>query len=434
MALPISPLYVDFTNFTKGMQTRQDLENGRQRNRLTELALQDAPARMAAETESRDLGLKTARLQYDDAQQQALGTGMAATALQMLQPLSNNDFAGAEAIYDQFRQQSAAKGLEIPEGSLKQALRDRNTTAIQGILSGTISAAQQRGWLKAPTKADTPNTVQEFQFAKQNGYGGSYEDWVTTKSRANNPPAYGQFLITPDGYAFGDRRTGEVTPTTMGGQQVRAFTADPNAQGAVAAAKEGGQVAAKAQTEAAINLPSVISNADQTVSLIDQALAHPGLSAATGVQGTLDPRNYVAGTDAKDFQIRLDQLKGKTFLEAFNSLKGAGAITDVEGRKAEEAIGRLNRAQSTDEFKKSLSDLRDIVQAGKVRSQVKAGQIARRSTDQQQPAPAVPAQTPQSPVLGRHPQLGDITEDDIAETMRANNMSREQVLQRLGAQ
>ena len=40
-----------------------------------------------------------------------------------------------------------------------------------------------------------------------------------------------------------------------------------------------------------------------------------------------------------------------------------------------------------------------------------------------------PANT--EPVITNHPTLGDITEDDIEETMRANNMTREEVLARL---
>lgn len=411
MALPIAPASIDFGQIMQGRMDRQAYEAGQQRNRLTELALQNAPADIAAKNETRDLGLKSARLQYSEDQQKALGTGMAMTAIQMLQPLSNNDFAGAESIYDNFRQKAAADGLEVPEGQLKQALQTRNTTAIQGILSGTIAAAQQRGWLKTGANNRTPTTVQEFQFAKQNGFTGSYEDWVTTKSRANNPPAYGQFLITPEGYAFGDRRTGAVEPVKMDGQQLKSFTSDADSQGAVAAAKEGGKIGAKSQAEAAVNLPNVISNAEQTLTLIDDVLAHPGKGAATGTQGSIDPRNYITGTDAKDFQVKLAQLRGKTFLEAFASLKGSGAITDIEGKKAEDAIASLDRAQSTEQFNKSLNDLKQVVNNGMIRARERAGQNRRASDPRPagdtaaQPA-ATPAQQPQR--LRFNPQTGEL--------------------------
>lgn len=100
------------------------------------------------------------------------------------------------------------------------------------------------------------------------------------------------------------------------------------------------------------------------VALIDKTLKHPGLRQATGMQGALDPRNYIAGTNAKDFQVLLDQLKGGVFLTAYNQLKGGGAITEVEGRKAEDAIARMNRAQTTDSFIEALNDYRTILERG----------------------------------------------------------------------
>lgn len=44
------------------------------------------------------------------------------------------------------------------------------------------------------------------------------------------------------------------------------------------------------------------------------------------------------------------------------------------------------------------------------------------------------AKKPQGVVITAHPEYGDVTEQDIQDTMKANNMTREQVLQRLGAQ
>ena len=168
-----------------------------------------------------------------------------------------------------------------------------------------------------------------------------------------------------------------------------------------------------------------MANADQTMALVDQALTHPGLNAATGLSSKTDPRNFVAGTDAYNFNVLMDQIQGKAFLQAFQSLKGGGAITEIEGKKAEQAIARLNRAQSTEQFVSSLNDLKAIISTGKERA-------TKRAESQQPATQPPPAQGGQS--LGTHPQFGDVTEDDIQETMKANNMTREQVLQRLGGQ
>lgn len=107
-----------------------------------------------------------------------------------------------------------------------------------------------------------------------------------------------------------------------------------------------------------------IAKGESALSLIDKAMKHPGLSMSTGLQGTLDPRNYIAGTKAKDFQVVMDQLSGQTFLQAMESLRGTGQITEIEGKKASDAIARLNRSQSTEEFKNALADFRGVITNG----------------------------------------------------------------------
>lgn len=152
------------------------------------------------------------------------------------------------------------------------------------------------------------------------------------------------------------------------------------------------------QQEAIQNLPRVIQESDNTVNLINKALNHPGLPIATGLQGRLDPRNYLPGTNAADFKVLLDQIKGGTFLQAFQSLKGGGAITEVEGRKAEQAIARLDTAQSEPEFRRALMDLANIASTAKQRAIEKA----RPSANQQR--------TQAAPQRARNPQTGEVIE------------------------
>lgn len=108
---------------------------------------------------------------------------------------------------------------------------------------------------------------------------------------------------------------------------------------------------------------SVSATANQ-IAVIDKALRHPGRETATGLSGTLAPSNYVPGTDATDFRAVLDQIGGSAFLQAFESLKGGGAISEVEGKKATDAIARLSRKQSDAEFERSLKDLRQVMTTG----------------------------------------------------------------------
>jgi hypothetical protein len=106
---------------------------------------------------------------------------------------------------------------------------------------------------------------------------------------------------------------------------------------------------------------SSVATMEDSIGVIDKALNHPGRSTATGLTGQIDPRNYIAGTDAKNFQIVADQIGGKAFLQAFESLKGGGQITETEGKRATDAIARLNRAQSDTEYEQALRDFRGVI-------------------------------------------------------------------------
>lgn len=158
---------------------------------------------------------------------------------------------------------------------------------------------------------------------------------------------------------------------------------------------------AKAHPDVVKNNQTAIAKAGAALGLIDKALKHPGISTATGLQGLIDPRNYIPGTDAKDFQVVMDQIGGQTFLQAFESLKGAGQITEVEGKKATDAIARLNRAQSTEEFTGGLKDLQSVIKSGvdRINSSPAPIDIARgklgNPVDQQNLAPIQPVATRQ---------------------------------------
>jgi len=72
----------------------------------------------------------------------------------------------------------------------------------------------------------------------------------------------------------------------------------------------------------------------------------------------------VYGTDAYDFQVRLDQINGQTFMEAYETLKGGGQITEIEGEKATAARHRLNASSSEEEFIKAAGEYQGIIKKG----------------------------------------------------------------------
>jgi len=101
-----------------------------------------------------------------------------------------------------------------------------------------------------------------------------------------------------------------------------------------------------------------ITSPSAMVSTIDGILNDPALGSATGI---LSFTQAIPGTAQRRVGARIAQLNGQAFLQAFESLKGGGQITEIEGQKATEAIGRLDSAQRTEDYVAALTELRDIL-------------------------------------------------------------------------
>jgi len=98
---------------------------------------------------------------------------------------------------------------------------------------------------------------------------------------------------------------------------------------------------------------------------IDGILNDPALDTSTGL---MSPLQNVPGTPQYRFGTRARQLQGQAFLQAFESLKGGGQITEIEGQKAEAAIGRLDTAQGPDDYRNALMELRGVIEAAQKRA------------------------------------------------------------------
>jgi hypothetical protein len=149
----------------------------------------------------------------------------------------------------------------------------------------------------------------------------------------------------------------------------------------------GARIPVVAAAQAQVDLPNTIATAETASDLIDQMIGtkglmlgkdqkekapHPGFSDLVGA--TYKPGfRFIPGTHAADFQALLDQVKGGAFLQAFNSLKGGGQITEVEGKKATDAITRMSMSQSEGEFIKAAREYQDVIRKGVERAKQKAG-------------------------------------------------------------
>ena len=107
--------------------------------------------------------------------------------------------------------------------------------------------------------------------------------------------------------------------------------------------------------------PADISNPSSPaamVATIDGLLSDPAFNSSTGIWS---PLQKIPGTSQRRFGARVKQLDGQAFLQAFESLKGGGQITEIEGAKATQALGRLDSAQSPEDYRQALTELKDIL-------------------------------------------------------------------------
>lgn len=131
--------------------------------------------------------------------------------------------------------------------------------------------------------------------------------------------------------------------------------------------EKANQTAVDSAARAIQNIDELIGKRDENGALVAGSKAHPGFETAvgiSGIQGGFGLAGFIPGTDTTDFKKRLDQLKGGAFLEAFNSLKGGGQITEVEGKKATDAITRMDTAQSEKEFVAAAREFSGVIEQG----------------------------------------------------------------------
>ena len=102
---------------------------------------------------------------------------------------------------------------------------------------------------------------------------------------------------------------------------------------------------------------------------IDSLMGDEGLKNIVGIEGifteALNKFNLGAlRGDAARARSKLNKIKGGAFLKAFESLKGGGQITELEGKKAEQAQSRLETALKYSDFLDALEEFRFYVDIG----------------------------------------------------------------------
>lgn len=164
-----------------------------------------------------------------------------------------------------------------------------------------------------------------------------------------------------------------VVPTTGGLGAPIPKTLPPQDQPSVrgaqaeAAAIGGGRGTTQATNEA--NAPKAMQSADQAIGTLNQLVNHPGFPTLYGWSGAFGAAERIPASDAAGAAALLQQVQSQAFLSAFETLKGAGQITEMEGKTATAALTRLgNRNVKDTEALQAAKELLGVAMALKQRA------------------------------------------------------------------
>ena len=195
----------------------------------------------------------------------------------------------------------------------------------------------------------------------------------------------------PDGYRVAPNGGFEIIP---GGP------ADPAVIAAKQTATTTATKTAEIQAKAVETLPKLRENIQVIQNALDQMLGgtkldakgnviedkkaplHPGFGAAVGFSPSkFISKEPIQGTARADFESLFKQVQGGAFLDAYNTLRGGGSITQPEGEKATAAKNAMNMATSEKAFIRAANDYRDALTRGlKLMEQQAAGGAAPAAT------------------------------------------------------
>jgi hypothetical protein len=209
---------------------------------------------------------------------------------------------------------------------------------------------------------------------------GSWKPVYTGSSPAETAKVHAAFIdretgeqlsLMSDGTARGSGRNAYIPPTisSVGGVPTavdrRTFEATEVVPLATAAGNSASiasaEVQGKAQGQVAFDLP-VIEQRAQTAMTSIADLKGRDIGQRFGMQGKL---YAIPGTDGANVQAVVNQVTSQAFLNAFDQLKGGGAITEREGQAATQAITRLqNQNITVGEALKAMDELEGYYRKG----------------------------------------------------------------------
>lgn len=277
----------------------------------------------------------------------------------------------------------AAEPAEITYGNtLKEAVdAEGNPVYLRTASDGTVSPVEN---FSPPPQSREINQNLARTFTGQDGM--LYNVYRDGSIENTGIPVLNNAQITDIGGvpAAVDRRTQEVTrlstPEEVGGNQATVKTTMAN--------EEDRRIAQR-------DLPQVIDSAQRSIDRVNQLINHSGFDSRYGLSSAGGIIPAIPDTPGAEAQALIDEITGGAFLQAFETLKGGGQITEIEGQKATAAITRLqNQSIGKGAAIRAANDFIEVMNKGIERARAQAsGSYAAPGAD--------------APVLVYNPETGD---------------------------
>jgi hypothetical protein len=293
---------------------------------------------------------------------------------------------GYKGTIDQYKTQQAQAGRSITNVSMPTSMtpmyvRNRVTGKMEYVQPNNRGTFDLSNYEPAPTETSFAQKLKDAGITPDNPRFKELAEALINKELlvTSQPGQINTTGTTPiPGFVPKVSEGGSLNPSNTDNQGNLIVTPTPGATktaadyaATVAGAEAGGKVAGTSQAQATIDLPKVVDNAQTAIQNVQELLTHPGFKSSVGMG--IPGAKYVPGTPQADFRSRLDQVQGGAFLTAIDTLRGTGAITEVEGTKATAAKNRMSTATSEAEFNKAAKDYLDIIEQGVKQTYGKAG-------------------------------------------------------------
>lgn len=221
-----------------------------------------------------------------------------------------------------------------------------------------------------PKEQKLPSEVQEYEYAKSQGYNGTFYDYQKDLKRAGatttnvNMGSTGiDYGKPPEGLVWQRGANNEVVIDDRGAPIAIPFQGGPawvKQQEAAAEAASVGKKEAASQASQQQAADIVTQDIDRALEIVDSSFL-----PTTGLIG--DMLSSTGGTASNDVRALVETVKANVGFDKLQAMRAAsptggalGQVSDFENRNLQAVIGNLEQSQTKEQFKENLKRVKEV--------------------------------------------------------------------------